>query len=216
MVEVWKASEKIGHPWEPIIKLLLLTAQRRSEVAEMRWSELDLEQASWTIPAERTKNKRTHQVPLTSIAVKLLQSLPRLTYQNQNGKILESPFVFTTTGNTPVSGLSKAKVKLDRAVLDARLEDDENADDLPHWTFHDLRRTATTGMARLGIHPHVADAVLNHKEGTIRGVAAVYNRHAYLEERRRALEGWETYVAALLEGKKTNARDNIISLKPTA
>ena len=79
---------------------------------------------------------------------------------------------------------------------------------MPHWTFHDLRRTATTGMARLSIHPHVADAVLNHKTGSIQGVAAIYNRHAYLDERRRALETWEAHILATLEGRM--AEDNVV------
>nr|WP_299436827.1 tyrosine-type recombinase/integrase [uncultured Rhodospira sp.] len=90
---------------------------------------------------------------------------------------------------------------MDAAILEARRADDPDAEPMPHWTFHDLRRTVTTGLAKMGVHPHVADALLNHKSGTITGVAAVYNRHAYLDERRRALEAWEAHVLALAEGK---------------
>ena len=107
-----------------------------------------------------------------------------------------------------MSGFSKAKRRLDAAILQARQEAARERDDgpkkvkpLPHWTYHDLRRTVVTGMAKLGIHPHIADAVLNHKEGTIRGVAAVYQRHRYGDEARHALEAWDTHVAAILRGE---------------
>lgn len=197
LAAVLNAASRAGHPWTPIFKLLALTAQRRSEVVEMRWEEVDLDAATWTIPGTRTKNSRTHEVPLTDSAVALLREVPRLLYTDEKGKRAASPFVFTTTGRTPVSGLSRAKSALDATILEVRRKDDPQAEPLPHWTIHDLRRTATTGMARLGIHPHVADAILNHKDGTIRGVAAVYNRHAHLEERRSALEAWERHVLAL-------------------
>jgi integrase len=207
LVEVWQAAEHVGSVWAPLIKLLILTAQRRSEVAEMRWSEIDFVRRTWTIPAERAKNKRAHDVPLADTALATLEAQPRLSFQDQVGSMVESPFVFTTTGKTPVSGFSKAKQILDRAILEARRESDPDAQAMPHWTFHDLRRTATTGMARLGIHPHIADAVLNHKEGTIRGVAAVYNRHAYLDERRRALEAWEAHLLGCIDGKSRTSQN---------
>ncbi|KAF0140360.1 MAG: putative phage integrase [Rhodospirillaceae bacterium] len=188
LMEVWRAAKAVGSVWEPLVMLLILTAQRRSEVAGILWGEVDFERRLWTLPAERAKNGRTHEVPLVDAAIAVLKAVPRLG---------ESALVFTTTGYTPVSGLSKAKIILDRAIAKAR---GENAAPMPGWTFHDLRRTATTGMARLGIHPHVADAILNHKSGAIQGVAAIYNRHAYTEERRRALEAWERHVLALLDG----------------
>jgi integrase len=200
LAEVWHAADAVGWPWGPIVKILTLTAQRRNEVVGMRWSELDLDKATWSLPGSRTKNKRAHEVPLTATAVDIVRGLPRM----------PGPFVFSTTGRSAVSAFTQAKKKLNRAILDAR----ENGEPMPDWTFHDLRRTATTGMARLGIHPHVADAVLNHKVGTIQGVAAIYNRHAYLEERRRALEAWEAHVLAVLEGRTAGA--NIVSLRPVA
>ena len=137
---------------------------------------------------------------MVDTAVAVLKAVPRLG---------DSALVFTTTGRTPVSGLSKAKATLDQAIVKAR---GEGAAPMAGWTFHDLRRTATTGMARLGIHPHVADAILNHKSGAIQGVAAVYNRHAYTEERRRALEAWERHVLALLEGMPM-AGENVVKLR---
>ena len=193
LAEVWKAAETLGDPWMPLVKLLILTAQRREEVVGMLWPELDLDKAIWTLPGERTKNKRAHEVPLVKTASDLLVDRPHVTTTDPvTKKEQPSPFVFTTTGRTAVSGLSKIKSRLDKAIADARLkalkEVGGSADDvkvMPGWTWHDLRRTATTGMARLGIHPHVADAILNHKTGSIQGVAAIYNRHAYTEERRR-------------------------------
>ena len=205
LVEVWNASESAGKNWAKIVKLLALTGQRRSEVVEMRWEEIDFDKKIWTIPGERTKNHRTHEVPLCETAIGLIK--------NQI-QIKNCPFVFTTTGRTPVSGLSKAKQTMDKAILTVRQKaavDGQEIKTMPHWVYHDLRRTATTGMAKLGIHPHVADAVLNHKEGQIRGVAAVYNRHAYLEDRRRALEAWERYVLDLVSGKDRN-RENVVAM----
>lgn len=175
---VWQAAEGMGWPFGPLVHLLALTAQRRDEVAGMAWAEIDLARALWTIPKERAKNGLAHEVPLNGPALCILEQAPRL-----------GALVFSTTGQTPVSGFSKAKAR-----LDARCG-------VTDWTLHDLRRTATTGMAQLGIPPHVADKVLNHKTGSIRGVAAVYNRHAYLDERREALEAWGKRVMMSLAGK---------------
>jgi integrase len=183
IVRVWNACDVIGWPFGTVFRILLLTAQRRDEVAEMRWTEVDLKAALWTLPKERAKNNRAHEVPLAPHVVEILSALPR---------IEESGLVFTTNGKTPVSGFSKAKRRLDEL---AGVKD---------WRLHDLRRTATTGMAKLGVEPHVADRILNHKQGVIRGVAAVYNRHAYLDERREALNRWADYVLRLL--KPTDAK----------
>jgi integrase len=202
LVEVWSAAEGQGKPWGAIVQLLLLTAQRRAEVCQMTWDEIDLERSVWTIPGERAKNNEPHEVPLTESAVKILKDIEQ---------IAGCPYVFTTNGRTPVSGLSKAKLTLDQRIHDALLKSDPDAAPLPPWTYHDLRRTATTGMARLGVPPHIADAILNHKQGTIRGVAAIYNRHAYTEERRRALETWEKYVLRLVEGH--NLDGNVVQIR---
>jgi integrase len=178
---VWRATDLLGWPFGPAVKLLILTAQRRDEVARMRWDEIDLEGALWTIPAEKSKNGRAHEVPLSPAALDILKSLPHM-----------GELVFTTTGTTPIAGFSKAKTRLDELsnVLD--------------WRLHDLRRTATTGMAKMGIAPHIADRILNHIGGTIRGVAAVYNRHAYLDERRTALDAWARRVETIVNGTPTH------------
>lgn len=182
------AAGTLGWPFGPFVTMLLLTAQRLNEVAGMRWSELDLDAALWTLPAGRAKNGQAHHVPLSPPAVPLIRSLPRLA---------GSDIVFTTTGTTPISGFGRAKRRLDAAMLTIlrreakeRGEDPDAIKGLPDWRFHDIRRTATTGMAQLGVPPHVADRILNHVQGTIRGVAAVYNRHTYLAERRQALYVW--------------------------
>jgi integrase len=214
----WLACDEVGWPFGPLAKLLLLTAQRRDEVATMAWSEVDLEKRVWIIPREKAKNDRAHEVQLSAAALAVLKSLPRI------GEDL----AFTTTGETPVSGFSRSKRRLDDAMIRARRrslklpEDDKEylralktpaekplPTEIPSWTLHDLRRTAATGMARLNFPPHVVDKVLNHASGTIKGVAAVYNRFAYLEERRAALEAWGRYV----EGLVVPAPANVVSLR---
>jgi len=118
--------------------------------------------------------------------------------------------VFTVSGTAPVSGFSRAKRRLDTAMLAAKRDElGAHCEPIPHWTFHDLRRTAATGMAQLNIAPHVVDKVLNHASGTIRGVAAVYNRFEYLDERRAALEAWGRYVAGLV----APAAANVVALR---
>jgi integrase len=195
---LWIACEEIGWPFGPLAKLLLLTAQRRNEVAGMTWAEIDLDGAVWTIPRDKAKNNREHQVQLSVAAVAVVRTLPRF-----------GDLVFTTTLKTPVSGFAKCKDRLDAAMLVAKRAElgTHKGDAIPNWTLHDLRRTATTGMARLKIAPHVVDRILNHTSGTISGVAAVYNRFEYLEERRAALEAWGRFVDGLI----TPAPANVIA-----
>jgi integrase len=195
----WSAAEEIDWPFGPLAQLLLLTAQRRDEVAGMEWQEIDLAKPTWVLPRHKVKNNRAHEVPLSDAAVAVLQSIPRL----GNG------LVFTTTGETAVSGFSKAKSRLDAAMQSAKRAKLGKAEQIPEWTLHDLRRTAATGMARLNFPPHVVDKVLNHVSGTIRGVAAVYNRFEYLEERRAALEAWGRYVGSLV----LPAAANVVELR---
>jgi integrase len=172
-----------------LLRILILTGQRRAEVAGMLWSELrdiDNEGALWEIPGHRTKNKHTHLVPLSPAVGNLILSLPRV------GKL-----VFTTTGKTPVSGFGKAKVRLDARIDEMRRLD--GLEPMQSWTLHDLRRTMVTAMnERLGVAPHVVEAVVNHMSGLAKaGVAGVYNRALYLKERTLALQSWADYVAGL-------------------
>jgi integrase len=195
----WAGCDGLGWPFGSLLKMLLLTAQRRDEVGEMQWSELDFAARTWTIPGTRAKNDKAHIVHLCEIAIELLETMPRETVDGR-----PSAYVFTTTGRAPVSGYSKIKDHLDRHM----------AGSAP-WILHDLRRTATTGMAQLNIAPHVVDKILNHTAGTIRGVAATYNRFEYLPERKAALEAWSQHVAdlvGLVRRPAPEAPDNVIEL----
>ena len=173
----------------PLFKLLLLTGQRRGEVAGMRWDEIrDLEAASpvLEIPGMRTKNHQTHSVPLAPEVVAILMAMPRT-----------GPFVFSTTGETAVSGFRKAKARIDQRIAEQIMT--RGTAPLPRWALHDLRRTMVTMMnERLGTAPHVVEAVVNHITGSAKaGVAGVYNRALYLSERRAALIAWAEQVLRL-------------------
>ncbi|WP_322995425.1 tyrosine-type recombinase/integrase [Castellaniella sp.] len=188
---VWKASDSLGWPFGPFVQLLILTGQRRDEVAGMRWGEIDLTNSLWTIPAERTKNGIAHVVPLSVQAVSILKGIAR----QKHGEA-ESPFVFTTTGKTAISGFSKAKATLDRkiAALIAAEAQAKGAQDraleMADWRLHDLRRTMASGMARLGVALHVVEKLLNHTSGTFGGIVSVYQRHDFAAEKREAMRIW--------------------------
>jgi integrase len=196
IVEVWQAFCVTSEPFRSLFKLLLLTGQRRSEVAGMKRGELsDMEGDTplWEIPGNRTKNKRSHLVPLSPLAVAIIDKRPQFG---------DAGFLFTTTGKTPVSGFSKAKERLDEWIAEHRKE--KGMPPMPEWTLHDLRRTVVTMMnEKLGIAPHVVEACVNHISGSAKaGVAGVYNKAVYLKERRKALEHWGKDIARLAEGSK--------------
>jgi integrase len=182
----WKASEVLGWPFGPMVQLLILTGQRRDEIAEMRWGEIDLAAEIWILPRERSKNDQAHIVPLSETAVAILSSLTRIT-----GK---DGFVFTTNGATAVSGFSRAKRRLDALLPEGT----------PPWVIHDLRRTAASGMARLGINLPVIEKVLNHVSGSFGGIVGVYQRHGFEAEKRHALDSWARHVEALTSGEPAN------------
>lgn len=179
----------------PFYRLLLLTAQRREEVGAMQWSELDLAAATWTIPKERTKNGKEHLVHLSPQALAVINGLRHNAGALQ--RIEGCPFLFSTTHETPISGYGKAKARLDE-LMTAELKKIEKK--LPLWRVHDLRRTAASGMAKLGFQPHIVERVLNHISGAQGGLVGVYQRHEYLEERKRAVEAWGAYVERLTSG----------------
>jgi integrase len=184
----WRACGIIGYPFGDLAKLLLLTGQRRTEIAGMRWKEIDLEKREWLIPATRTKNAKPHLVPLSDAALDVINSTPRL----------EGEYLLTTTGDTHVSGYSRGK----RAI-------DVHMGELPRWTFHDLRRTTASGMARLGIALPVIEKVLNHSSGSFAGIVGVYQRHHFSDEKRRALEVWGAFILDLVDGRPAN----VVSLR---
>lgn len=151
----WTATDTLGWPFGPMCKMLLLTAQRRDEVAGMKWCELDLANATWTIPKARTKNSKEHTIHLNPQALAVLATIEKQ----------ESPYVFTTTLTTHASGYSVAKLRLDE-IMQTIMGTEET---LTPFRIHDLRRTAATGMARLGFMPHVIERVLNHVSGVTGG-----------------------------------------------
>jgi integrase len=180
IVKFWKACDQIGKPFGQLLKLLLLTGSRLNEVAGMRRTELTDEGQTWTIPGERTKNHRIHIITLPKIAIDILATV------STAGDI-----VFTTNGETVVSGWSKTKRSLDDAM------------GIPPWVIHDLRRTCDTGMNDIGVLPHVVEACLNHVSGSKKGVAGTYNRSTYAAERKVALERWASHIDGLVSGSKT-------------
>jgi integrase len=186
---VWQALADEPYPFGPLTRLLILTAQRRDEVAGMRWEEIDFDAATWTIPATRAKNGQAHEVPLSPPAVEELRALPRI-----------GDLVFSTTETTAVSGFGRAKARLDARVTALRAAADPPAPPPARWTYHDLRRTAATVMARANVPPHVVDRLLNHVTGSIQGVAAIYNRHGYTDERRVALDAWARRLDQIVTG----------------
>jgi integrase len=171
---IWNAAALLGYPFGPYVRMLILTAQRRTEVASMRWDDLDLDASMWTIPAADTKGERRHFVPLSAAAVQVLEPLPRL-----------GVHVFTTDGRTHMTNYAKLKTRLD-AFLAA------GGGALAAWRLHDLRRSAATHMVRLGIREEVVGRVLNH---AVKGVTArVYALHSYGPEKRQALDAWSEEV----------------------
>lgn len=203
---LWQATEGPGE-YRAIVRLLLLTGQRREEVAGMRWSELDLDRAMWSLPKERTKNGLPHDVPLSAEVLALVRAVERRPGRN----------LLFGDGKGPFSAWSSCKAALDRKLArmraEARLgrplradeEPDPKEDALPGWRLHDLRRTLVTGMNDLGILPHVVEAVVNHVSGDAkRGVAGVYNRASYNPQKRQALDLWAAHIVALAAGEAAN------------
>jgi integrase len=178
----WSACQAVSEPFSQALKLLLMTGCRLSEVSAMRRAELSEDGATWTIPGGRTKNHKTHVVPLSSLARSILATI----------KPVSSEFVFSTTGRSPISGWARIK-----AHIDAEMQ-------IPGWRLHDLRRTCATGMVEIGIAPHIVEAALNHISGAKAGVAGTYNRAAYAPEKRLALERWSEHLDDLIRGRALN------------
>jgi integrase len=184
IVKFWSACDQSGWPYGPLFQLLLLTAQRRDEVATMEWGELDLARQVWLLPAVKSKNAQAHEIHLAPLAMEIIESLP----------LIGKRWVFTTNGEKPVSGWSVAKAKLDQLMGETQ-----------PWRLHDLRRTAASNLARLGVRAEIADRVLNHSGGSvIRGVARIHNRFEYIDERKAALEAWGRFVENLVRPVRSN------------
>ena len=175
MEAVYNATWTMDYPFAPLFRILIFTGQRLNEVAGLRWSEVDFTEKRWVIPSNRAKNKSGHVVHLSAPVISELRFLRQVSQHD---------LIFTTTGTTAVSGFSKAKRKLD--VLSG----------VTDWRLHDLRRTfATAATEKLGFEPVVVDRALNHVSGSVKGVAAVYQRGQYLEGRRKVLDAWANHIA---------------------
>lgn len=182
VAHVWRAAGLLGYPDGPWTRLLLLTGQRRSEVAGMRWADLDLDNATWTLSAGDTKAKRVHLVPLAPLAVDIIKEMPEI-----------GDYVFSTSANSPIRGFARSKRQLDEWLESKGLGLSEP------WRFHDLRRTAATHMVRLGTPELVVSRVLNHR---VQGVTGqVYALHSYAAEKRHALEAWAAEVDRAVNGE---------------
>ena len=184
---VWPALGQSG-TFGAFVKMLLLSAQRRDEVAHMSHKEIG-EDGIWTIPAARYKTKRPNHVPLSKAALGVIEAQP---------KIGGCDYIFASRAGTPFSGFGKSKAKLDKAILaDMKTQAKKGAkvEPLPNWTLHDLRRTAKTLMVRAGVRPDISERVLGH---VIAGVEGTYDRHSYAEEKRDALEKLATMIERIL------------------
>ncbi|MEI7714022.1 MAG: site-specific integrase [Rhodospirillales bacterium] len=193
--EIWRAAGVMGWPWGPYFRFLLLTLQRESETAGLRWFELSSDLSRWELPGARTKNGRPHIVHLSEPAREIIRAAPRLLNGTDQ---TPSVFLFTTNGAAPLSGFSHAKVRLEKLILTERITlaaaRGEMAQTPEPWRLHDLRRTGVTAMARLKVRWEVADRILNHVGGALTGIAAVYQRHEWLDDRQEALDGWARHV----------------------
>ncbi|MCE1237076.1 MAG: site-specific integrase [Hyphomicrobiales bacterium] len=213
--EIWRAADRLGYPFGPFVQLLILTAGRRDEVAEVRLDELDLENgggAVWTLPPTRSKNGRALRIPLAPEAVATLRDA----IARRPDVRPVCPFVFSTTGSTPISGWTRAKAALDREIHAAREEaavgTGEPAKRMEHWTLHDLRRGfATVAVDVLHLDAAVVDRCLNHvAAGTSSVVARVYQRSEMLDQRRAALGAWARLVVGSSAGATPAA--NVIAI----
>src|SRR5262249_6381825 len=195
LATIWQALP--DSDYGRIVKLLMLTGQRRNEIGGFGWSEDGLENGEGNIPAERTKNGRAHMVPISKTVRAILTAQPRMA---------ERDHVFGRGDGDGFNGWSASKAALDEtlAKMDA-------------WTLHDLRRTCATGMAELGVAPHVVELVLNHQSGHRGGIAGVYNHAVNGKERRAALDQWDKHIADLLKPKaKAGAKPSPKALKAAA
>ncbi len=175
---LWRTADRLSYPAGPFVQLLLLTGQRRNEVAEMGWAEVDLSKKLWTIPAGRMKASAANVVPLAPEAAAILESLPRW----------DGPFVFSTTGGRkPISGFSKMKLRVDAVLPEA----------MAPWTIHDLRRTMRTGLSALRVPYTVSELCIAH---TQKWLDKVYDQHSYLDEKRAAMDAWAARVTAIVNG----------------
>lgn len=213
--EIWTAAGTLGYPFDQLFRLLIVLPNRREEVAAMPIEHLDLatdqspDEAVWLLPSARTKMNNALRVPLSALARSII-----IEAIEHPDRPKDSKFVFTTTGDTPVSGFTKGRRRLDKAIQDARIDrmEDEKAPEMPHWVVHDLRTTFNTHACEiLGIPPHVADRILNHVATATRSkIMRVYNKSELFEPRKEALRAW----ASLLEQRVISCCSAAVSARP--
>jgi integrase len=193
---IWQATASPGS-YNAIVRLLVLTGQRREEVTGMTWDEIAPDLSTWIIPASRAKNGVAHLVPLSTQAQAILRAARRVEREAAN-KSDEPELVFPGQRG-PFNGFSKAKAALD-----------DNSG-VRGWRLHDLRRTMATGLQKHGVRLEVTEAVLNHVSGSRAGIVGIYQRHDYAAEKRAALTAWGEQVAAIVEAR--GARDNVTPMR---
>ena len=196
VTRVWTAALGTPAPFGPMVRLLLLTGQRREEVSGMSWPEVSADLATWTIPGERTKNGVPSVVPLSAPAQDLLRARLAEVREQRRGLVFPGE-----GGKTTFGGWSKSKAKLDR---DSKVAD---------WRLHDLRRTVATGLQRLGVRLEVTEAVLNHVSGSRGGIVGIYQRHDWKAEKRTALDGWAAHLMAAVRG--ADASPKVVPMRRT-
>lgn len=215
LISVWNAAASLRAPIAALYRLLILTGQRREEVAGLNWWELDRASATWIIPADRAKNGVAHIVPLSPAVLEELDQLALAKQQADRTDDIDparwpkSGPVITLRGDVSLSCFSQAKRELDAAVGKVRKDDTP----LAAWRVHDLRRTVATGLQRLGVRFEVTEAVLNHVSGAKGGVAGIYQHHDWKEEKRAALEAWVRHVALIL--KPADDDSNVVPIGTT-
>ena len=188
LVRIWELASRFPYPGGPYIQLLLLLGVRRSELSRAVWSEFELEQALWTIPAKRMKSNETFVVPLPQRAVEILSSLPRF----ETG-----PFVFSNNGRYSMANFVRLRQRFDALMP---------GEPIPHWTFHDLRRTMRTGLSTLKIAPHICELCLAHKQPMLK---RIYDKYRFIDEKRHALNAWAAYLLSIVEP----STDKIVPLR---
>jgi integrase len=196
LVALWRAAERIGYPYGPLIQLLLLTGQRRDEVRAAPWREFDLAARMWKLPGARTKNGREHHVPLSDSVMVILDSLPKI--KSKAGWLL------TINGDVPVANLSNRKLRLDALMLEELRKIDPEISELVPWKVHHLRHTLKSWMQFARIPADVRNAVQNHFDGSM---DELYGHHSFEPEKRDALDRWARHIAALLDGPAANVVD---------
>jgi len=201
----WMAAGTLNYPFASLYRLLITTGQRREEVSGLDWRELNRAATEWTLPGARSKNGKASIVPLSPLVIAELDVIA------EGEKWPKGGLVLTTTGETAVSGYSRGKTRLDAAMIKQARKEAESVGENPDhveimpWRVHDLRRTLATGLQRLGVRFEVTEAVLNHVSGSKAGVAGVYQRHDWKQEKRHALDAWARHVELVVGGSdKTN------------